>query len=209
MANTISNTDNVIDSRDVIERIEELTEEVRSAWETKRDAAIEELDDEVTQMSLALEPYRFDDNPSEHRPEWILRVYSQADHPYHDEVVEYMHKLLELSKAKVVDEEPEFGDVKVLQGLELPDVEAEVEELVTLLELQREAEDYAPDWSHGCTLIHEAYFERYAEELAYDIGAISKDATWPNNFIDWEAAAKVLALDYTEVDFGGNSYLVR
>jgi hypothetical protein len=209
MANAISNTDNVIDSRDVIERIEELTEEVRSAWETKRDTAIEELDDEVTQMRMGLDSCKEDDVLPETMEAWVLRVYADVEHTWHDEVVEYLHKLLELSKAKVVDEEPEFGDVKVLQSLELPDVESEIEELVTLLELQREAEGYAPDWNHGCTLIHEVYFERYAEELAYDIGAISKDASWPSNFIDWSAAAEALKQDYTEVDFGGNSYLVR
>lgn len=32
----------------------------------------------------------------------------------------------------------------------------------------------------------------YAEELASDIGAVNRDAKWPNNHIDWEAAGEEL-----------------
>ena len=86
----------------------------------------------------------------------------------------------------------------------------EEQELEELIELESEL---------GCTLesadqnglffIDEDYFEDYARELAYDIGAISNDVEWPNTFIDWEAAADALRQDYTEVEFDGNNYLVR
>jgi hypothetical protein len=85
----------------------------------------------------------------------------------------------------------------------------EIKELAQLLALQAEAEGYAPDWQHGCTLVHEDHFTEYAQEMAYDIGAISKDATWPACHIDWEAAAEALKVDYTEVEFGTQTYLVR
>lgn len=83
------------------------------------------------------------------------------------------------------------------------------EELKTLLALAEQCEGYSGDWPDGATLIRESYFQTYAEELAGDIGAIDPKATWPNNCIDWERAARELAMDYTHVDFDGVTYLVR
>lgn len=39
--------------------------------------------------------------------------------------------------------------------------------------------------------------------------AIDRNASWPANHIDWEAAANELEQDYTEVDFNGEVYLYR
>lgn len=82
-------------------------------------------------------------------------------------------------------------------------------ELATLVALQDEAEGYAPDWKYGATLIRDSYFEDYAREFAEDIGAINKDASWPNTHIDWDAAANALQQDYTSVEFDGVTYWVR
>lgn len=40
--------------------------------------------------------------------------------------------------------------------------------------------------------------EDFAEDVAEQIGAIDKNATWPQTCIDWEQAAKELMYDYTE-----------
>ena len=91
----------------------------------------------------------------------------------------------------------------------------QVEELQHLKALTEEAEGYyvrigyPSEWSYGVTLIREDCFEDYARELAEDIGAISKDTSWPATCIDWEQAANELKMDYTEVDFNGVSYYVR
>lgn len=82
-------------------------------------------------------------------------------------------------------------------------------ELAALVALRDDAESYAPDWEYGATLIRDSYFEDYAEELARDCGMIEDAATWPNNCINWEEAARLLKQDYTEVDFDGVSYWVR
>lgn len=82
------------------------------------------------------------------------------------------------------------------------------EELEPLKALAEECEGYG-DWSYGATLIHEEYFLEYAEQLAEDIGAVSSNASWPNNHIDWDAAAEELKIDYMEVDFDGQTYLMR
>ncbi len=69
-------------------------------------------------------------------------------------------------------------------------------------------EQWRGDW-YPVTIIRDSYFKEYAQELAEDIGAINAGATWPNNCIDWEQAARELRMDYTCVDFDGVDYWVR
>lgn len=69
-------------------------------------------------------------------------------------------------------------------------------------------EQWRGDW-YPITLIRDSYFEDYAQELAEDIGAVDREANWPNNFIDWEAAAEALQQDYTSIDFDGEDYWYR
>lgn len=40
--------------------------------------------------------------------------------------------------------------------------------------------------------------EDFAQETAESIGAIDTDASWPNDCIDWERAARELMYDYAE-----------
>lgn len=72
-----------------------------------------------------------------------------------------------------------------------------------------EIEGYCEDFRHGETMIPVDDFEDYARELANDIGAIDPNAGWPTGHIDWEKAARELAMDYTEVEYKGTSYYVR
>jgi hypothetical protein len=81
-------------------------------------------------------------------------------------------------------------------------------ELRALLRLADECEGYG-DWAHGEGLIRESYFKDYAQEMAEDMGAIDRNAQWPLNFIDWDAAADALRQDYMEVDYDGVTYLMR
>jgi len=84
-----------------------------------------------------------------------------------------------------------------------------VEELATLEALEREAASAAGDWEFGETLIRDDHFEDFARDYAEEIGAINRDAMWPNNCIDWERAARELQQDYTSVQFGGVTYWIR
>jgi|SRR5215469_3625630 len=68
-------------------------------------------------------------------------------------------------------------------------------------------EDELP--SDGETLVREDQFEDYARELAADIGSIKGDESWPLNCIDWEKAARELQMDYTSIEFGDYTYLMR
>ena len=87
--------------------------------------------------------------------------------------------------------------------------EGAAEELAALKALAAEAADYSDDWGYGATLIRDSYFKEYAQELAEDIGALPANASWPNNCIDWDQAARELQMDYTSVEFDGVTYWVR
>jgi antirestriction protein len=52
--------------------------------------------------------------------------------------------------------------------------------------------------------------EDFARELADDLGAVDEDATWPNNYIDWERATRDLFMDYWDAEApGGTIYVFR
>ena len=89
--------------------------------------------------------------------------------------------------------------------------ERDDEELVELTILRKLAEqcDGCGDWEYGEQLIRGTYFVQYCQELAEDIGAIDKNATWPNTCIDWEKAADELKYDYNLVDWDGVDYWIR
>lgn len=90
----------------------------------------------------------------------------------------------------------------------------EISEAITIRDLLGELngmggdEQWRGDW-YPVTLIKDSYFEEYAQELAKDVGAVNKDAAWPNNCIDWEAAAEMLQQDYSTVDIDGETYWTR
>lgn len=81
-------------------------------------------------------------------------------------------------------------------------------ELSALEALAAEGE-FLADWQYGATLIRDSCFQEYAEELAEDIGAVDRDARWPLNHIDWEAAADELKQDYTAINFDGITYWAK
>ncbi|EML1602162.1 hypothetical protein RVY52_006985 [Burkholderia cenocepacia] len=64
------------------------------------------------------------------------------------------------------------------------------------------------DW-YPVTLIRDSYFETYAQELASDCDMIKRDATWPNNCIDWARASRELQVDYSSVELDGVTYWYR
>lgn len=153
----ITNSQDVIDSRDIIARIEYLEDERTTLADT--------LDSE--------------------QEEWDELTQEEKDEADSNEAL-----------------------VTARDALKEWDESEEGQELKALKELQDQAEGYS-DWTHGATLIRDSYFQTYAEELASDIGAVDKDAAWPTNRIDWEAAADDLKVDYSTVDFDGVDYWVR
>lgn len=84
----------------------------------------------------------------------------------------------------------------------------EREELDALTDLAQDGES-VPDWHYGEALIRDDHFEDYARELAQDIGAIDRAASWPLSYIDWAAAADALKMDYADLTFMGYMYWAR
>ena len=89
----------------------------------------------------------------------------------------------------------------------------EADELAALKALAAQCEGYG-DWGHGEALIREDHFVKYIEELIDDCYTLPKELTsgqWPYRHItiDYEAAAEEAKVDYTEVDFDGQTYFLR
>lgn len=63
-------------------------------------------------------------------------------------------------------------------------------------------------YSFPATLIADSHFPAYAEEFANEIGAVGREnASWI--VIDWEATAKGMQQDYTQVDYDGIDFWFR
>lgn len=68
-------------------------------------------------------------------------------------------------------------------------------------------EPWRGDW-YPLTLIHDAYFTEYTQELLEDCGTIPGDfPAWIA--IDWERTADALQEDYTPVEINGLTYWTR
>lgn len=100
---------------------------------------------------------------------------------------------------RIAELESEREDIENENEQKEWDESDEGQELASLKSLESECEGYSEDWKYGAQLIRDSYFKDYAMELAEDIGAINNNATWPNNCIDWDQAAKELQMDYTGV----------
>lgn len=150
MANEISNTEDLLDVRDIIERVEEL------------DAIHDELydaahDDDFSPDILAENKARYD--------AWVAEDGGESSERA------TLHSLL--------DELKGGGD-----------------------------EQWKGDWYAGIPLIHENYFTDYVEELLKDCGELPREL--PSYIaIDWEKTADNVRVDYTDVDFDGQTYLTR
>ena len=207
MANTISNTDDVIDSRDVIERIEEL-EGMRQPWV----------------VGWNMPGYMPDSDPSsfetwedarDYLVEELDRVCDETDDQ--DDGDQYNRAARELEG---LNEEEEFGrtigkyhwwiNKADHEGLDADD-HAELKALQALAE---QGETESRDWPHGETLIRRSYFVDYIEQLIDDCYEMPKQmhsGEWPYRHMtmDYEAAAKEAEQDYSSIDFDGEEYLIR
>lgn len=164
----------IMDSRDVIEALQELQEE-RDDIEERAGERWDEHEEFRHLCSRCFEPL-------------IEHADTATDHAFEGPATrdEYV--------AHALSEEFDEDDAKFLKTLEA---------------FEEECESVAGDWVHGATLIADHYFETYAQEFAEDIGALSGDAQWPANHIDWKAAAEELQQDYSSVTFGETEYWVR
>ena len=127
------------------------------------------------------------------------------------DVIEYMEEM-ESEREGFMDaiEEAEGLDEKVQAKEALKEWDEDNgAEYGALKAFCEEGEGATSDWIHGATLILDGHFKDYAQQFAEDIGAIDRAASWPNTCIDWDEAASELQMDYTSIDFDGETYWVR
>jgi hypothetical protein len=114
---------------------------------------------------------------------------------------------------EVIDSRDIIERIDALQNLENVD-EADKEELAALLKLQEDCTEYSNDWEHGESLIRNDYFTDYMTSLINECYELPKELTsgeWPYRHvsIDYQAAADEARYDYAEVEFMGETYLIR
>lgn len=205
----ITNTADVIDIRDIIERVEELREQRTHRY--------------VVGLNMPgympdSEPSIFDD-ADEARASLAdeMRRSAETEEESAEELEEAADALELLSSyeagaewGQTIGQFHYWLSYEGLAGLD----DDETEELETLEGLLSDLKGYGGDeqWEgswYPVMLIRESYFQEYAQELADDIGAIPKDAGWPCTCIDWEQAARELRMDYSSVEYDGVTYLYR
>lgn len=183
--NEIDNSQDILDSRDVIKRRDELAEEIG-------DAVRANIADEIEEINRALQ--------TDGMGAYVNGMgEAEAD--------ELQTKLAEL---ETLDDALSDGNLSPLLGHARGEEHAEsLEEWKTLNDFVGEFEGYAD--SGGESLIRESYFETYAQEFASDVveGFSKTGSNWPFTCIDWERAARELQQDYSSAEFGGVTYYYR
>ena len=196
---TISNLDEVINTSDIIERIDEL--------EAKNQPWIAGFN--MPGFMPETEPCSFND--AENALEYIK---AEIERSIEDEGLE-----VDLDAIKA-DPNGEFGQTlgkyhywishDPSNGLD-PD---EMEELTSLKSVAKQGEA-SPDWEYGETLIRDDYFTDYIEQLIEDcypeVAKTVGNSAWPMRHItlDIEAAADEAKGDYIDIDFDGVTYWIR
>lgn len=86
--------------------------------------------------------------------------------------------------------------------------EDEYTELRALQEVVKDA-DLDHDYRRGgCALINDDHFVEYCRQFAQDIGDISRDSSVAA-YVDWDAYAESVKMDYKQVDFSDAQYWIR
>ena len=211
--NGITNTDDIIDVRDIIGRVEDLEDQ-----RTHKYAAGLYMHGYMPYS----EPAEFDD--ADDARAYIIeemRNYAVGLDGVDDEESEKIAALIEAADAleNLIAEEAEAEYENTIAGWHywisyeglggLDDDESE--ELKTLTDLLDDLkgnggdEQWRGDW-YPLTLIRDSYFKDYAQELAEEIDAIPNNAQWPCTCIDWEQAAQELRMDYSSTEYDGVTY---
>lgn len=182
----ISNTDDILDSRDIIERFEEL------------DGEHDDLTDAVTEAKGELESAMNDLGTAQHD---LYNANTSGDEAARDEA---------LADCDTYQRAADDADEALKAAEEALATWDGADEWAVLKALCAQGEGCA-DWSYGETMVHESHFADFAEDLAKETSDVpsSQWNQWPFNCIDWDHAADQLKQDYTSIDFDGQTYYVR
>lgn len=199
MSDIIDNSEDVIDSRDIEERIEEL-QELCKPWRAKL-CDFAGIDKE--------EDFAAHDEACEALAEWL-----EEHAEYYEESVARQEELNGAAidvraLAEAMGTEFSVGESGLTATIEVLELDSDtVEELDSLKSFRDELADYCPDWRHGTTIVRESHWVEYVQEMLADIGDLPKDL--PGYIaIDWDKTADNVREDYTSADFDGVTYWAR
>lgn len=123
------------------------------------------------------------------------------------EVIERLEEL-ETEREAIVDAIDECEDPEQLEVLKADLEEFDDDGYKALKAFAEEGDNNSCEWTDGVTLIREDYFVGYCEELVTDTGDLPRDV--PQYIvIDWDATARNLRSDYSEIEWDGVTYLAR
>lgn len=83
-----------------------------------------------------------------------------------------------------------------------------LDEIVEITDIEKLEDEVGSEFEYGVTLIEEDEFEDYCRDLIEECGYISKDfPSWIE--VDWSKTADNMRVDYSEVEYQGETYLCR
>lgn len=83
-----------------------------------------------------------------------------------------------------------------------------LDEIVEITDIEKLEDEVGSEFEYGVTLIEEDEFEDYCRDLVEECGYISKDfPSWIE--VDWSRTADNMRVDYSEVEYQGETYLFR
>lgn len=197
--------DNIIDTRDIEKRIEELKEQVTPRWvagwnmpgympdskpaefdnfEDARDYIVDEIDEEADSAEEAA---------SEVGGAEVERLREAVE-----DIREAAATIRKLDDAFGVTLGRYHYFITLDGEMGLDDDEKEE------LEMLEEVFDELPKDE---SLIHDSYFVDWTMDFASELGIDT--STWPTIYIDWEKAADELKMDYTAYEIGDETYWGR
>ncbi len=200
-----SNTDDIIDSRDIISRIEEL--------ESERDNALIVAGWNMPGYMPENDPATFDDvaGALEYVKENMRQQLEQEHVSMGGELTDEQCADLEKEiDAMECEEGQDFGVIFrnwyyfITENPEPLDAD-DAEELATLKALAEDCEGCA-DWEYGEPLIRESYFQQYMDETIADCYDVPKNLpAFMSIVLDYD----MLKQDYNEVEYDGATYFIR
>lgn len=195
MTKQINASDDILDSRDIDARIEELESEISAIEEevsedhAEQVTEIEEQEERIAELDAELAALfkEIAENPEQ---EEVLTARKT-------EIEDRIEQLMETLADTKEESEEEHCQSEVLE---------ELKKELSLLTTFRDDVNSA-EWKYGLTLINENYFQKYTEEMVEEL--YGKDAVPNFLVIDWEATVDNVKIDYSCVEFDGETFYYR